>query len=457
LGSQRHFYQPNLNSEAHRRKMARSSFIIFSIIIFTSFTETTMAQQMGEFPLYKTTSVALPSTREALRASLKTVKMLTPNLISQLSEQALPAILLETTLTKEDALPLGGSKIGGAPDLSKGMPWPGRPPYPDAEMRVEQYRSTIAITLAKAGIAPDWMEPDQGENYVEEQRRIQEDVIEKTLAIMPEDMAVQMRKTLEEQSVYTPQRAREETRDDARKAKLVAEDCPLSFIAQIDLGTLEKLPGFDTDLPKSGRLLLFYDLSEMPAGWDPSAKVGFRLIWDQTAKVNLERVSIPPALSDAGASEKLVLKPAEITPHSIISPIPPSEQAWNDPSLSAASAQQFGEGPYWSYLAWLSQFGEPSDPNRMNHQLGGWPQPLQNGMQAQAELASNGINAGSSEAYQTPKAKKLLEDAGDWKLVLQIGVDEKVGLQAGAYYVLMRRSDILARRFNEAWVVYQSG
>jgi uncharacterized protein YwqG len=87
--------------------------------------------------------------------------------------------------------------------------------------------------------------------------------------------------------------------------------------------------------------------------------------------------------------------------------------------------------------------------------LGGWAQPLQNGMQVTAQLAFNGLQGGKSEAFKTEKAKALMKDAADWNLVLQLGVDDAVGLGAGTYYVLMRREDILARRFSNAWVVYQ--
>lgn len=42
------------------------------------------------------------------------------------------------------------------------------------------------------------------------------------------------------------------------------------------------------------------------------------------------------------------------------------------------------------------------------------------------------------------------------ELVLQIGVDRHAGIpQPGAYYVIMRKQDIAARRFDRARVTYQ--
>jgi hypothetical protein len=418
--------------------------------------EMAMAQQLGEFPVHKQAPSPLPATREALRNSLGELKLLTPDLVARLSDQALPAVSLETAPKADAFIPLGASKVGGAPDLQRDMPWPMRPPYADAQTKLEYYRSLIGVTLAKAGIAPDWMTPDEGRHYVEERKRIEKEALEGTLAMLPTEQADEMRPILEAQSSYTPERAREETRDHIIQSQMVGKSFPLSFIAQLDLGALSAQPGFDPDLPKHGRLMLFYDLLETPPGWEPSSRAGFRLIWDDTSATDLTRASVPAELSDAEYREKLVLEPAFIVPHSVVTPIPPSVQAWDADLLDRASSQEFGEGPYWSYMAWLSRFGSSDEPGRTNHQLGGWPQAQQNGMQARAQLASNGVSAGTSDAYDTPAAKKVLEGAADWKLVLQVGFDEAVGLRAGGYYVLMRRDDLLAGRFDQAWVVHQS-
>ncbi|AOF92230.1 hypothetical protein BSY16_6141 (plasmid) [Sinorhizobium sp. RAC02] len=391
-----------------------------------AFMEVAMAQQIGEFHVHKQGSLPLP------------------------------AVSLETVPHAEASIPLGASKMGGAADLPHGMPWPMRPPYADAQIKLEHYRSLIGATLSKAGIAPDWMAPDEGRHFVEEQRRIEKEVVEGTLALLPKEQADEMRPLLESQTTYTPERAREEARDPILQAQMVGKSFPLSFIAQLDLGTLSAQPGFDPDLPNNGRLMLFYDLLETPPGWEPSSRVGFRLIWDDTPAADLIRASVPATLSEVQYREKLVLKPALIVPHSVVTPISPSVKAWDANLLDQASSQQFGEGPYWSYMAWLSRFGSSDEPGRANHQLGGWPQPQQNGMQARAQLASNGVSAGTADAYDSSEAKEILKGAADWKLVLQVGVDEAVGLRGGAYYVLMRRDDLLARRFDQAWVVHQS-
>ncbi|ULR47172.1 DUF1963 domain-containing protein [Rhizobium sp. K102] len=66
------------------------------------------------------------------------------------------------------------------------------------------------------------------------------------------------------------------------------------------------------------------------------------------------------------------------------------------------------------------------------------------------------MNCGRGEAWETDAAKELLKSAGDWQLVLQIGVDRHAGIpQPGAYYVIMHKEDIAARRFDRARVTYK--
>lgn len=313
--------------------------------------------------------------------------------------------------------------------------------FPDIRWRLWHSHLFVQPILAANGfvvipiMSEDVMGIADGRHYVEEQRRIEKEVVEGTLALLPKEQADQMRPLLESQTTYTPERAREEARDPILQAQMVGKSFPLSFIAQLDLGTLSAQAGFDPDLPKNGRLMLFYDLLETPPGWEPSSRVGFRLIWNDTPATDLIRASVPATLSEIQYREKLVLEPALIVPHSVVTPISPSVKAWDANLLDRASSQQFGEGPYWSYMAWLSRFGSSDEPGRANHQLGGWPQPQQNGMQARAQLASNGISAGTSDAYDSSEAKEILKGAADWKLVLQVGADEAVGLRGGAYYM----------------------
>src|SRR5262245_61811863 len=61
-----------------------------------------------------------------------------------LARKAKLYVRLETEPAGDEAeIALGATKIGGAPDLPAGMPWPWRPPYPDHEQRLKQFAGQL--------------------------------------------------------------------------------------------------------------------------------------------------------------------------------------------------------------------------------------------------------------------------------------------------------------------------
>ncbi|WP_170921190.1 YwqG family protein [Enhydrobacter aerosaccus] len=327
------------------------------------------------------------------------------DIISLLAAQARPAILLRTTQSEEDLISLGASKIGGRPDLPRGAAWPIRPAYPDADKRAARHRKEAARLLADSIKPHSRMTPEQAQRF--------------SLA----------------------RRAR---------ADAVETEFPLAFFGQFDLSELSREKGFDATFPSDGRLLLFYDLLEQPEEFSPEASVGWRMLWDTTPVSALVRAPIPDALSSISDDDwSCVFRAAQVSTETVLTPIPPNDKSWNAFPLDDDYALE-------EYQEWLSQFGTPDMSGRDNHQFGGFPQTLQNGLQARCQLAANGLNCGGLDVWKTEAAKELLKSAKDWRLVLQIGVDRHAGIsQPGAYYVTMREQDIAARRFDRARVTYQ--
>lgn len=346
----------------------------------------------------------LPEDRDELALSLSE-SGLSDDIVAHLAAQARPAVLLITSVAEEHELPPGASKIGGRPDMPRGAAWPTRPPYPDASRRAERLRRRAERLLGESRKPRSWMSPDQADRSGREL--------------------------------------------DAR-ANAVATQFPMAFLGQFDLSELARDEGFDATLSNEGRLLLFYDFWEMPEEFVPEASVGWRLIWDRTPTSELVRADVPAELSSISNDEwSCVFRAARISARSVITPIPPSDKSWDAFPLDDDDALE-------TYQEWLDQFGTPDMNDRDNHQLGGFPQPLQNGLQARSQLAANGVNCGTSEVWQTDTAKELLKSAGEWRLVLQIGVDRHAGIKPpGAFYVIMREQDIAARRFDLARVTYQ--
>ena len=83
---------------------------------------------------------------------------------------------------------------------------------------------------------------------------------------------------------------------------------------------------------------------------------------------------------------------------------------------------------------------------------------MQNPMELECELATNGINAGGPEGYADPRVAKLRQSAADWRLLLQLDSDDDLNWMwgdVGRLYVWCRESDIAARRFERCWTILQ--
>lgn len=349
-------------------------------------------------------SKPLPRTRDELLRSLRETD-LPEETVLHLAAQARSALLLTTVPAAAGAHPLGASRLGGAPDLPVGIAWPERPPYPDAAKSAAAHRREAERLREDSRKPNSWMTPEQGETF---------------------------------------------SLDCLVRADAMGRPFPLAFFGQFDLVTLSQVEGFDPMLPKEGRLLVFYDFWEMPEEYTPEAVVGWHVIWDKTPARLLTRAAIPEALAAISSGDwTTIFKPASLSATPIVTPIPPDDKGWDAFDLNDGDL-------YDIYQDWLSEFGTPDEEDGENHQLGGFPRTLQNGLQARSQLAANGISCGRGEVWDTPEAKALLPGAKSWQLLLQIGVDANAGMKGpGAYYILMREEDLAARRFKQARVTYQ--
>ncbi|MCA8276488.1 DUF1963 domain-containing protein [Burkholderia sp. AU30280] len=354
--------------------------------------------------MYKQCPKPLPRTRDELLRSLQETE-LPEEIVLHLAAQARSALLLTTVPAGADAISLGTSKLGGTPDLPVGSTWPERPPYPDAAKRVAAYRREAERLLVDSRKPGSWMTPEQGETF---------------------------------------------SRDSLVRANAMDKPFPLAFFGQFDLAALSQVEGFEPMLPKDGRLLVFYDFWETPEDFTPEAAVGWRVIWDRTPTESLARAAIPEALAAISDDHwTTIFKPAPLSATPVVTPIPPNDKSWDAFDLDDEELLD-------TYCEWLEEFGTPADKDGENHQLGGYPRTLQNGLQARSQLAANGIDCGRSNAWDTPAAKALLPGAKSWRLLLQIGADANTGMEGpGAYYVIIREEDLAARRFEQARVIYQ--
>jgi uncharacterized protein YwqG len=99
-----------------------------------------------------------------------------------------------------------------------------------------------------------------------------------------------------------------------------------------------------------------------------------------------------------------------------------------------------------------------SDDRGPRHRMFGWPDLIQNPMQLECQLASNDIDVGGPEGYRDPRVSELRSGADDWLLLLQVDTDDNVGWMwggSGTIYYWIRKQDLLAARFDRAWMILQ--
>lgn len=225
---------------------------------------------------------------------------------------------------------------------------------------------------------------------------------------------------------------------------------PLSFLGQIDFRELRGFGGDGLVLPTDGVLTFFYDVEEQPWGYDPSHASGWALSYapDSARAIDVE------------------------TPHGAIpfdvEPLAPSS-AQTLPWPGDLALRAFGTTPErapWAreYKAFVESFTFQHAPllaiGPGRQQIGGHAQWLDGDGRLTAELASSGIQAGSDRGRLSSNDLQRAEvGAADWQLLWQLEPrdDRFTWVEMGTLYVLLRKRDLAARRFDRAWVVFQAG
>jgi uncharacterized protein YwqG len=212
---------------------------------------------------------------------------------------------------------------------------------------------------------------------------------------------------------------------------------PLGFIAQIDLSAI---PRFDAGLPGSGWLYFFYDRYCEPWGFDPNDRGCCRVIYENCDRSVLERAK-PPGDAD---------------PEHIAQPC--AVEAWPELTLPDDLPEiEYGTDAYEPYRRLCGELS--AGGGSTIHRLLGYPQLIQNPMELECQLASNGIYCGNPEGYQSDQAKALEQGASDWRLILQIDTDEEgpgwMWGDVGRIYFWLRSQDLRSLRFDNVWLIFQ--
>lgn len=211
---------------------------------------------------------------------------------------------------------------------------------------------------------------------------------------------------------------------------------PMSFLAQIDLASLTSLESPDT-LPNKGTLFFFYDCEEMPWGFEPEDRDGWKILYSE------EDCSELP-LSQSRKKDTLFFSQRGLE-FALISTTP---SIYNNKVVELKLPD--GLTDKWFDL-WPGQ--------ELPIQFFGFANPVQDDeMDLQCQLAFNGVNVGSPSAYKSAKAKALTHGKEDWLLLAQFNSVEEIGFEwgdSGMLYFWIRKEDLAQRNFDNVWMVLQ--
>ncbi|MBB3112299.1 uncharacterized protein YwqG [Paenibacillus phyllosphaerae] len=217
---------------------------------------------------------------------------------------------------------------------------------------------------------------------------------------------------------------------------------PLNLIAQLNLADVQPYEPAQR-LPREGFLSFFYDALEQPWGFDPQDKGRFKVIYSEPG-LQLQRLPEPEELSEQGNFGAMRLS---------------SQLDTTFPSIDTIEVVQLDLNVDEDELYWeLTDQIAGSKDETLIHRMFGHPDTIQNAMQLECQLVTNGIYCGTSDGYDDARAAELAPGSSDWKLLLQVDSEEGIGTIwgiDGRLYFWIREQDLAARNFDHVWVIQQ--
>jgi uncharacterized protein YwqG len=221
----------------------------------------------------------------------------------------------------------------------------------------------------------------------------------------------------------------------------------LSFIGQIRLEDLRPHPAA-SELPPRGLLSFFYDIDGWPSGDDTSRRVGWKVLYFE----DCDRVV---TVSEPGRGVVPVTLPSFTVLFVSSLTLPALRSIEMDPLELADD-----ERARYRNLREEALLLVTDNPNMPLHRVLGHPDAIQGCMQRTVQFASHDehLPHGVYSYYEHPRAAELIPGAFDWRLLLQIDSDERLGVtwgDAGRIYFWVHKNDLIARDFSKVWLFLQ--
>lgn len=218
----------------------------------------------------------------------------------------------------------------------------------------------------------------------------------------------------------------------------------MSFIAQIDLDDAAK---YDKEslLPPKGILYFFYDQTQQTWGFDPKDKGNWLVHYFDGDVRDLKPMPFPGDIDeDARFHATSADFSEEIT-------LPPFESIFIDKLKLSKNDRD-------KYFDWM--IDQSKNMAEVRHKLLGYPDIIQNEMQTECQLVSNGLYCGDSSGYHDPRAEALIKDSEEWILLLQIDSDDNAAMMwgdVGRLYFWIKKDDLAKKQFENTWLILQCG
>lgn len=188
-------------------------------------------------------------------------------------------------------------------------------------------------------------------------------------------------------------------------------------------------------------LWFFFDLERWPSGSKPSDAGGAVVLFDTGA--TLEATAPPANLPER---QRFPLCAVTLEAYDDIPDL--ANEKWLDERLEEGHRHE----TYDDISAYL-MYGWSTDP----HKLLGFANPVQDVMELECELVTNGITF-AQRRKEAERVEQLEPRARDWRLLLQVESDGNAKMiwgDAGRLYFWIREEDLRAARFDRAWPMFQ--
>ena len=218
----------------------------------------------------------------------------------------------------------------------------------------------------------------------------------------------------------------------------------LSFIAQINCAEVK---GFEIEklLPESGILYFFCDAADQSVwDFDPKDKDNYRVVFADMKVESLLRWDFPEDLPLDFRFDCAELK------FSTESTLPSKDSVFiSDLELDESEVET---------LVMMEDSNRLSIEDCSINRLFGYPDLIAGEMETLCTLGQ-GKFCGDSNEVEKDKLDFYLDDAKEWRLLLQVDSLDKLGFMwgdSGRIYYWIRKQDLLSKDFTKVWLIRQS-